>query len=285
LESQSSPLFLRAAWHAVLAFLILGFAQVLWGAILNANLTIRPGIPWSVGAMAPFLWLFWWYLGGWGWPRSTAEERRRSLRANPVSIHLLGWALLSGALAIVALAGAWIIMFQLFPMTPNVLPDTTKYPIFTLAMVAVMASLVSPISEEAAFRGYFQGFMERHYSVWVSILSSSFLFALAHLTQGFWLPKLFVYFLVGITFGVIASLANSILASIPVQILGDLTFFTLVWPNDAARRLISNGGADGWFWIHVAQAIVFTFFAILAFRAFAKTARRQLVPAVRELEI
>ncbi len=68
-----------------------------------------------------------------------------------------------------------------------------------------------------------------------------------------------------------------------MHILGDLTFFILVWPNDAARRLVWNGGADGWFWIHVAQVIVFTFFAIAAFRALAKTARRQPVPAVREL--
>ncbi len=233
--------------------------------------------------MALLLWLFWLYLGGRGWPRSTAAERHASLRANPVSGSVLAWSLLAGTLAIVALAGLWIVMFQLFPMTPNVLPDTTKYPIFTLALVAVMASLVSPISEEAAFRGYFQGFLERHYPAWVSILSSSFLFALAHLTQGFWLPKLFVYFLVGVTFGGIASQANSILASIPVHVLGDLTFFILVWPNDAARRLVLTGGADAWFWIHVAQAVVFSLLAILTFRELAKKCQDQAVAAVREL--
>ncbi len=284
MKSQSPPLFLKTAWRAVLAFLILGFAQILWGAILSANLAVSPGIPWSVLVMAPFLWLFWLYLGGWGWPHSTFEERRRSLRANPISTSLLGWAMLSGGLAIVALAGLWIVMFQLFPMAPNVLPDITQYPIVTLALAAVIASLVSPISEEAAFRGYFQGFMERYYPVWGSILTSSFLFALAHLTQGFWLPKLFVYFLVGVTFGFIASLANSILASIPVHILGDLTFFILVWPNDAARRLVWNGGADAWFWIHIAQAIVFSLLAILAFREFAKKCQGQAVAAVRELK-
>lgn len=285
MKNQPSSLFLRAAWRAILAFLILGFAQVTWGALLYANLAVSPGAPWSVVVMALLLWLFWLYLGGRGWSRSTSEERRRSLRANPVSGSVLGWAMLSGALAIIALAGLWIVLFQLVPMTPNILPDITKYPILTLALAAVMASLVSPISEEAAFRGYFQGFMERHYSTWVSILSSSFLFSLAHLTQGFWLPKLFVYFLVGITFGFIASLANSILASIPMHILGDLTFFILVWPNDAARRLVWNGGADAWFWIHFAQAIVFSLLAILAFRALAKKCQGQAVAAVREVRI
>jgi hypothetical protein len=37
----------------------------------------------------------------------------------------------------------------------------------------------------------------------------------------------------------------------------DLTFFTLVWPHDAGRRLVSEGGADASFWIHVAQVVVF----------------------------
>jgi hypothetical protein len=57
-----------------------------------------------------------------------------------------------------------------------------------------------------------------------------------------------------------------------VHIVGDVTFFTLVWPHDAARRLVWEGGADAWFWLHVAQAIGFTVLAMLAFRKLARAA-------------
>jgi membrane protease YdiL (CAAX protease family) len=51
-------------------------------------------------------------------------------------------------------------------------------------------------------------------------------------------PKLLVYFLAGIAFGVKAYLTNSTLPAILPHMIGDLTFFTLVWPHDAARRLV-----------------------------------------------
>ena len=82
--------------------------------------------------------------------------------------------------------------------------------------------------------------------------------------------KLLVYFLVGIAFGATAYLTNSTLPAILPHMIGDLTFFTLVWPNDAARPLVLDSGADNWFWIHVAQAIVFTVLAVWAFQRLAK---------------
>ncbi len=75
-----------------------------------------------------------------------------------------------------------------------------------------------------------------------------------------------MYFLAGVMFSVTAYLTSSIVPGILVHIVADLTFFTLVWPYDAARRLVWEAGADTWFWIHPAQAIIFTALAILAFR-------------------
>jgi len=83
-------------------------------------------------------------------------------------------------------------------------------------------------------------------------------------------PKLLFYFLVGVVFGATAYLTNSILPAILVHMLGLLIFFTLVWPHDPTRRLVGEGGADAWFWIHAAQAIIFTVQAILAFLRLAK---------------
>ena len=96
------------------------------------------------------------------------------------------------------------------------------------------------------------------------------------MVHGFLGPKLLVYFLAGVVFGVMAYVANSTVPAIPVHIIGDLTFFTLVWPYDATRQLVWEGGADRWFWIHVAQAIIFTALAIPAFVRLARVCKRSL---------
>ncbi len=264
---------LVAGWSAILAFFILGFGQGVWGALLVTNLKTHPAIPWAVPVMAVVLWLMWKYLGGSWWPRSTSEARRRCLRAKRVPGPRLAWSLLAGLVSIVALAGYWIVLFQLVKMSPNVLPDMSQYPVMTTALVIMMASLVSPITEEAAFRGYCQVILEREFAGPVAVSISSVFFALAHLTQGFFWPKLFVYFLVGIVFGVTAYFTQSTVPAIPVHIIGDVSFFTLVWPHDVTRRMVWDGGADTWFWIHVAQAVLFTALATLVFLRLAKVSR------------
>jgi hypothetical protein len=88
--------------------------------------------------------------------------------------------------------------------------------------------------------------------------------------HGVLLPKLAVYFLVGVTFGLMTYLTNSILPVIPVRIIGDLTFFILVWPHDKSRRLVFADGADTWFWLHAAQALIFAVLAALAMRKLAQ---------------
>lgn len=42
-----------------------------------------------------------------------------------------------------------------------------------------------------------------------------------------------------------------------------LTFFTMVWPFDATRRLTGRDGVDMWFWIHVAQTIILALCCLL----------------------
>jgi membrane protease YdiL (CAAX protease family) len=227
----------------------------------------------------------WRYLDGKWWPRSTSAARRRYLRANPVSGRVFAAALLAGVLSVVALAGYWIVLFQLVRMPANALPDYSKYPLLTVALAIVMGSLVAPLSEEAAFRGYFQVILESEFRALAAVVISSVLFALAHFTQGFFWPKLLVYFLVGVAFGLIAYCTNSILPSIVVHIIGDLTFFTLIWRHDATRRFVRDNGVDGWFWIHAAQAIIFTALAILAFTRLARVTERLRAGAGRRIRV
>jgi membrane protease YdiL (CAAX protease family) len=255
---------------ALLAFAITVLAGGIWSALLVANLRSSPAVPWSVPVMTLLLWLMWSYLGGKGWPRSTSDARRHYLRANRRSARTYLWSFAAGVLSVVALAGYWIVLFRLVKMPPNALPDVSSYPRMTVALMILMGSLVAPFMEEAGFRGYFQVALEREFRGPVAVIVSSLGFAFAHFAHGILWPKLLVYFLVGVAFGATAYLTNSTLPAILPHMIGDLAFFTLVWPHDAARRLVSDSGTDNWFWIHVAQAIVFTVLAVLAFQRLAR---------------
>jgi membrane protease YdiL (CAAX protease family) len=254
----------------LLAFAITVLAGGIWSALLVANLRSSPAVPWSVPVMTLLLWLMWSYLGGKGWPPRTSDARRHYLRANRRSARTYLWSFAAGVLSVVALAGYWIVLFRLVKMPPNALPDVSSYPRMTVALMILMGSIVAPFMEEAGFRGYFQVALEREFRGSVAVIVSSLGFAFAHFAHGILWPKLLVYFLVGITFGTTAYLSNSTLPAILPHMIGDLTFFTLVWPYDAARRLVLDSGTDNWFWIHVAQAIVYTVLAVLAFQQLAR---------------
>jgi len=276
-ERSFSTRTLNVVGLGLLALAITILAGGIWSALLVTNLRSSPAVPWSVPAMALLLWLAWSYLGGSGWPRSTSEARRRYPRANRKSGQTYLWAFVAGVLSVVALAGTWIVLFRLVKMPPNALSDVSSYPRITVALMILMGSLVSPLMEEAGFRGYFQVTLEREVRAPLAVVICSVVFALAHgPTQGFLWPKLLFYFLVGMAFGATAYLTNSTLPAIPVHFVGLLVFFTLIWPRDAARRLVLQSGTDSWFWIHAAQAVVFTVLAVGAFRRLAKVSSRTL---------
>ena len=247
----------------------------IWNLLIVLNLSASPAIPWAFPVMAVVLWVMWLYLNGRGWPKSTSHARHALLRATPVSRQTFWWALVAGILSIVALAGLWIALVELTRVGGNpTLPSGSTYPALTVALLLVMGSLVSPITEEAAFRGYGQVILERAFPGAVAIVISSVFFALWHgPTQGFLWPKLLFFFLVGVSFGTIAFLTRSVLPAIPVHIIGDLTFFIVIWPYDATRPFVWQDGVTLWFWIHVAQALVFTALTVLTFRRLARVSQ------------
>lgn len=278
---------LRAvAWAAVLALVVGGFFSLAWGALIIADAITTPAIPWSVAVMAIVLVVALLYLGGrWG-PTSTADWRRAHLRARLVPGRVLGWALLAGALALVALVGLWVVLVELTKVGGNpTIPSSHQVPPLALGLILVMGSFVSSLSEEAAFRGYAQVTLERVMGGVGAVAISSLYFMLWHgPTQGFQWSKLLFYFFVGVVFGAIAFLTKSTVPAWPIHLAGDLIFFFLIWPQDATRRYIFRDGADVWFWVYTAATVVFTALAILAFRrlAFAARARQPQHLSVRQ---
>lgn len=132
-----------------------------------------------------------------------------------------------------------------------------------------------PCDGAGGFWGYGRVMLEEKFRPPVAILILSVLFAVGpHPPVGspLW-PRLVFYFLTSITFGTMALVTNSILPGLVVHIIGDLTFFTLVWPHDPVRPLVGETGTDAWLWLRVVQAIVFTALAVLAFVQLARVAR------------
>jgi membrane protease YdiL (CAAX protease family) len=262
-------------WSGAMAFILAIAVGGIWTALLASNLATSPAIPWAVAVMALLLWVMWQYLGGRWWPQSTSQARRRYLRARSLPGRVFAWALLAGFLSIVALVGYWIVMLQLVKIPTRVLPNFSGYPLLTVILVLVMASLVSSLAEEVSFRGYFLGILEQKVNGPVAIVIAALLISPGHsLTQGFFWPIMLWYFFSDVMFGAMAYLTKSILPSAVVHSVGLLIFFTLVWPYDAQRRTVWETGANTGFWLTVAMAIIFTVLALLAFIQLARVIKQ-----------
>lgn len=268
----------------VLAFLLTLVVGGVWSGLLVANLATSPAVPWAVLAMAGVLWVMWQYLRGAWAPASTSQARRRLLRANAVPSNVFAWAIAAGLLSVIALVGGWIVLVQLAKPPNHSLPDYSAYPALTVASVILMASVVGAVVEEAGFRGYFQGTLERVVPAPAAIAIVCLVMAPEHaLTQGFvWTTVLF-YLAVDAIFGITAYLTGSIVPGIVVHAIGLAVFFALVWPADPTRRPAPAGGADLMFWLHAVQTIVFGFLALVAFRHLAElTVERGAVVAFND---
>lgn len=257
----------RFVLFAALALSLIAAASAVWGALLYVNLRLSPTIPWALPALALFLWLAWWSLGGGGWPAGTRDRRKALLRARPVPYRALAWSLVAGLLSIGAVAGLWIVLDRISPMPPNLLlPNRfTSSPVVAAAIV-LGASLLAPVIEESTVRGYLQSVLERDFPAIPAVALSSAVFVLAHVPQGLTPSKCLCYFLVGGAFGTLAYLNDSILPILPVHVAADLIFFLWVWPGASHRASLAETGADAWFWLHVAQILVCGGLALLAFR-------------------
>jgi membrane protease YdiL (CAAX protease family) len=262
---------MRILWTGAFAIVMTALVSGIWAALLSSNLSHSPGLPWSSFVMAVILWALWSYLNGRWAPASTRDARRVYLRAAQLPRRVYSWALIAGLLWVVFLAGFWIVLDQLVAVPGNTLPDLSTLPVLTVIATLIVACASGAVSEEAGFRGYFQGSLERAGLGATAILLTALLMAPLHaLTQGFVWPTLLFYLLADAMLGALAYFSKSTLPGIVVHAVGLFTFLGLIWPGDKARSLLAQGGADLWFWIHVAQAVLFGVLSLYALYRLAK---------------
>lgn len=263
---------------------LIGMLVMLAGTIprnllFAANLRYYADVPWAVPLTAAYLWFFWRYLKGAGPPGSTAQERRSSLRANRVAGRVWAWALLAGGLGIVALVLALRVTNRLIALPPQQLPDLAQVPKFTVLSLLLMAAPVAGIVEEAAFRGYMQGPIERHHGPAGAILITGTMFALAHLD--FTLILWSYYVAVAVIYGVVTHLTRSILPAVVLHTGGNLYSNIDLWLHGQAEWQAASGsaaliwktGADASFWISGSAFLLVGAVAVWAYFRLASAAR------------
>lgn len=253
------------------AFALTVVAGGVWAVLVSINLRTTRGVPWALGPMAVLLWAMWRYLtGAWGRPVEAAA-RRRLARAIAVPQRSFLAAMVAGVLSVAALSGLWLVLSQLVRIPGNSsLQDLSGGPVTTVIPLLAMASLVSACVEEIGFRGYLQGPLESRFGSMAAVALMTVVIAPAHaLTQGWLWPVVVFYLLADTMFGCLAYLTSSTLPGIVVHTVGIFVFFTLIWPGDQSRRLLTAGGAGPWFWVH-AGLILLAIPAVLAFLRLAR---------------
>jgi membrane protease YdiL (CAAX protease family) len=265
---------------ALVSLAIVLIGQGLWQPLVMANIRYGPQAPWAVAVMAAVLAGLMFYLSGRGWPRSTRESRARLFSWNPIPARTFALAVGAGVLALCAFGGLWIVAADLWPIPAGIQPKVAGVPLPTLAAFLLMSSIAAPLTEEAAFRGYAMGLLERAWgSPLAAMLGSTALFAAVHVTQGIDPIKLGLYFTAGLIFAVVARLTRSLYAAMVVHGLGDILGFTVLWPHDARPHAMGLG--DPAFVPALAALLAFAPCAALAFRALSRTAAASQGPVMQ----
>jgi membrane protease YdiL (CAAX protease family) len=231
--------------------------------------------------MAVFLVFYWRFLEGWGWPRSTSAARRAALRAEPLSSQVWRWSLLAGGLGSAASIALFVVSHRLirWPQTPQ--PELTHIPPITVLPSLIMSAMVAGISEEAGFRGYMQGPLERRYGPAMGIAITSIAFGLAHLSHGTFLPAIVFDIGWGALYGLLTYQSDSIVPAIGLHSSADALQFVAAWKfrPSAVAPLVWVSGPDRLLWFNCALVVLLGSASVWAFRRLAKVRRHPSVGA------
>ena len=259
-----------------------------WAVLVSANTKYLPDVPWAVLPTGFYLWFFWSYVRGKGWPRSTAESRRRSCRANHLSGDVWGAAFLAGTLGLISIVLFQRVMNRLVTPPQQQHPDVSQFPFVTVLFWLLMSALVAGVVEETSFRGYMQKPIEQRHGPVIAILTTGVFFGFAHFSH----PEVTIillpyYIAVAAVYGALAYFTNSIFPSMVLHsggnILSSLDLFAggrSEWQaTSAAGSLIWETGADASFWLSVVAFLTIGSGTVWAYAGLRKATRGAIIPA------
>jgi len=249
-----------------------------WAGLGALNFRLGTTVPWAILPMSLYLWVYWRFIGGgWGAP-DDAAWRRTNLRANRLSAGVWGASLAAGALgfgALLALLALAARLVELPASAPIVTPP--GMPMATAVLLLAMQSIVAGVTEEAGFRGYMQGPIERQYGLLVAVLVNGTVFGLLHFSNH---PRdvllmLPYYIAVAAVYGGLTWAADSILPALVLHSVGDVVVLTRWWATGQPEwqlaatppPLVREHGIDASFVLIVIATLVLALLTAVAYRA------------------
>ncbi len=274
-EPHPRPFLLRA-WDAipvliraiVICLVIMLIGGSVSGALMLVNLKMAPAIPVFLPATLIWLWLFWKYLAGRGWPGATSARRSQALRAGQLSAKAWLWALVAGGCGIAGVMGIAFVTYRYatLPQAAYSAPfDVASLPASTLVAMFAAIALTAAVVEEAAFRGYLLSGIQGRYGWTAGIVVVTLLFYLAHLSHAYATLAFLPFFLAhGLLFGWLVYSTRSILPGILLHGVSDFIVLPMqygVIPSIGEWAFVSQG------WLTLVAGIA----ALFAFRKLART--------------
>jgi membrane protease YdiL (CAAX protease family) len=243
--------------------------------LIQKNVKILPTFPWALFVGLIFLWVFWKFLSGQKLFFSTSATRIDLSRTKKMQTKSIKWVLLSGFLLSITVYTFVLIGYMLteVPLQRVELLTTFKtIPLWTSLSLLFMASLVTGVVEEMAWRGYMQRIIEQKHKVTTAILVVALVFTIIHFLP---LPVWPLFFLGSLGWGFLAYYSNSIIPGIVFHTLIDLTFF--IWSMFNLEKLeeilMYNVFVDGFnslFKVFIVTAIISTILTIFSFMKLKK---------------
>lgn len=265
---------------AVLVGEVVSSVGGLAGLLIFVNLRLFPRIPWVLPAAAVWLWIFWKYLNGAWWPRSTSETRRRDLRAAPLPREVWMWALAAGSLGLAAVLGIAFLTPRLAEIPRNAfkLPiDFSAYPPWTVAAILIVISVVAGVSEEAGYRGYMLSRIQRRHGWLTAALVTGLVFFLDHHLSHAYATYAFLPFFLAVS-GVhafLVFLTRSILPSVVLHAAFDVVVIPVQYGlvGTIPASSILRTGMDSSFLLELALTLILGAASVPAFRKLAAVSR------------
>jgi membrane protease YdiL (CAAX protease family) len=270
---QRIPLVIQAVVMGLLVFAIVGnFAR-------TVILLFIP-VPWSFLVMGGVLWAFWKYFSGSWWPQSTSEARQIRFRTSKLQGSVWKWSLIAALLGVIIMEASFVVVFRItqFPAAKwEIGYDLSSFPLWTIWLFILTASLVAGITEEVGFRGYMQVPLERRYNALTGITVVSLAFVAIHLNQPWAPPVLIPLFAISVIWGVLAYTSGSLIPAIISHAGADIINFSYWWTDVAGRfdRLpVSETGID----LHF---ILWVIILLASLVGFTLAARKTLAARIR----
>jgi membrane protease YdiL (CAAX protease family) len=273
---EKLPVVVRAI---VVGYLVAAIGGLPPSLFLLGNLKFLPAVPWLLPATAVWLWLFWQYCDGKGWPRSTAQSRHRDLRGRPLPLRLWLWSLVAGSLGMVAMVGLAFLTPRLaeIPRDAFKLPiDFADYPAWTVAAMLLAISAVAGVVEEAAFRGYMLSPIQRRHGWPVAILITGLVFFADHHFGHAYATYAFLPFFLAVSalHGLLVYLTRSILPSVVLHAVADALVIPIQYGiiGNLSVSSVWKHGVDASFLMVLGTVVGFGLAAVPAFAKLAAVA-------------